>query len=634
MMHPNLNRIQLVAVFCVLLLHALVCREVFAQGADNPINAQIDSLYDEAWAVSRTQPEKMLEILEDVKELHTKQDKAYKVGVLYYYRGIAHKNLSNFDESEKWFEEYIAFQKQRQDTFRISAGLMAKANLYSDQGKFAESTEAASETMSYAEAIGDTHLVIIASSKIGYMLIEAERYEEAMEYHNRSNKLARAIADIQQEEITYTNMGLTYEKQNQLDSAYVYYKKAYDMGESTNSDYNKVINRYNLATVLIKLKRYSEAKPLVSGCMSLADGINIPSLRVASRQLLGDILMVEGDYLRVVQMMDSLSGMLNHELGLKDEMEIVEMRAEAHRLNGDFESALNDYMVFKSLNDSLIGTDSREKLNELEVRYESARKEQQIAFLDLKDKASQDMISQKDRTILIGGIGLTLITVLAVVLFFLFRSYREQKQELSKALSAKELLLREIHHRVKNNLQIVSSLLSLQGRSLHDESALEAINAGKSRVRSMALIHQSLYQRENLTGVNVKEYVEKLTSELFRTYGVEEDRVQLTHQIEVQELDVDTLVPLGLIINELVTNSLKYAFPEDRSGKLIVSLIRKDSELLLKVIDDGVGFDKTAVRENAFGQKLVASLTKQLKGEMKVDSTAGTTVQLLVRSFS
>ena len=187
---------------------------------------------------------------------------------------------------------------------------------------------------------------------------------------------------------------------------------------------------------------------------------------------------------------------------------------------------------------------------------------------------------------------------------------------------------------MKNNLQIVTSLLSLQGRSLNDESALEAINAGKSRVRSMALIHQSLYQRENLTGVNVKEYVEKLTSELFHTYGVDEARVELTHQIEVEELDVDTLVPLGLIINELITNALKYAFPKDRSGKLIVALIRENSELLLKVIDDGVGFEKEAVRENAFGQKLIASLTKQLKGEISVDSHHGTSVQLLVKSFS
>jgi tetratricopeptide (TPR) repeat protein len=362
----------------------MLCRlgtsEVAAQSSNQGIKQQIDSLYDEAWAVARTQPEGMLEILEEVKALHARQDTVYREGVLYYYRGIAHKNLSNFDESEKWFDVYINYQKQRRDTFRTSAGLIAKANLYSDQGKFAESTEAASESMKLSEAIKDTNLVIIASSKIGYMLVEAERYDEAMEYHRRSNRLAKAINSPQQEEISYTNMGLTYEKQNQLDSAYAYYRKAYDLGETMNSDYNKVINRYNLATVLIKLDRFAEAKPVVNDCMSLADGINIPSLRVASRQIYAEILMVEKKYHLAIQMLDSLSGYIDHELGLRDQMEIAEMRAEAHRLNGDFESALTDYMRFKTLNDSLIGADSRDKINELEVQYETERKEQQIAF--------------------------------------------------------------------------------------------------------------------------------------------------------------------------------------------------------------------------------------------------------------
>jgi len=204
--------------------------------------------------------------------------------------------------------------------------------------------------------------------------------------------------------------------------------------------------------------------------------------------------------------------------------------------------------------------------------------------------------SKQRQRLTLGAVALGFISILSFFLLQLYRKVRAQKAVIAKALSEKDLLLREIHHRVKNNLQLVSSLLTLQGRSIDDEMAQQAIREGQSRVRSMALIHQDLYNKENLMDIGVKQYVEKLTQELFDTYRVDKNRIILQMDVQDMELDVDTLVPLGLIINELITNSLKYAFPEGRKGNLLLSLSKTEGLLYLRVSDDGVGYDFNKVK--------------------------------------
>jgi len=229
-----------------------------------------------------------------------------------------------------------------------------------------------------------------------------------------------------------------------------------------------------------------------------------------------------------------------------------------------------------------------------------------------------------------GGIALGLISLLSFFLFRLFKRVTSQKEVITKALSEKDLLLREIHHRVKNNLQLVSSLLTLQGRGIDDETARQAINEGKSRVRSMALIHQDLYNKDNLTGIGVKVYLEKLTQELFDTYRIDKNRISLSMDVQDIELDVDVLVPLGLIINELITNSLKYAWKGDQTGKLSVSLVKSQGNHELIISDDGIGYDLSQVRDNSFGGTLITALTEQLEGTMKISSDGGTEVSIII----
>ena len=263
--------------------------------------------------------------------------------------------------------------------------------------------------------------------------------------------------------------------------------------------------------------------------------------------------------------------------------------------------------------------------------------EKERALLKQAHNKDQQIMSEKlDKYKLAGLLGFIILAVVCIALWQLRKRNKRiaaQNSVINKALTEKDILLREIHHRVKNNLQLVSSMLTLQGRSIDDESALQAINEGNSRVRSMALIHQDLYQKESITGIGVTDYLTRLTNELFSTYNIDPERIKLKTDIQEIDLDIDTLVPLGLIINELFSNCLKYAFPLDREGTLSISLKEYENKLHLHIKDDGIGFDPSTVRDNSFGTTLITALTEQLEGIMLINTDNGTDVQISISDY-
>ncbi len=200
-------------------------------------------------------------------------------------------------------------------------------------------------------------------------------------------------------------------------------------------------------------------------------------------------------------------------------------------------------------------------------------------------------------------------------------------------LKEREALLKEIHHRVKNNMQITSSLLSLQSRRISDPAALEMIRESQNRVRLMGLLHEKLYRTGDLAHIDFRAYVADLTADLFRTYGVSKARIRLALEIGTFSFDIDTALPCGLVINELVTNCLKYAFPDGRSGALAISMRREeDGFYALEVSDDGVGFPKNFVlaKSDSLGLLLVKTMAEQLGGaaELRAGDRQGTRVTI------
>ena len=210
---------------------------------------------------------------------------------------------------------------------------------------------------------------------------------------------------------------------------------------------------------------------------------------------------------------------------------------------------------------------------------------------------------------------------------------RDEK-ELKNSLAEKDVLLREIHHRVKNNMQIISSLLNLQIQFEDLDETISVLKESQGRIKSMAIIHEKLYQSSSLTNINFKEYIEKLILDIYYSYGILDGSIESLLEIHDISLNIDTAIPLGLIINELVTNSIKYAFPEN-IGIITIKLVSNNDQLELTVADNGIGISEGLVLESSktLGLQLVNSLINQLDGRLELDTDHGTEFKIIFQEL-
>jgi PAS domain S-box-containing protein len=203
---------------------------------------------------------------------------------------------------------------------------------------------------------------------------------------------------------------------------------------------------------------------------------------------------------------------------------------------------------------------------------------------------------------------------------------------LKNTLDEKEVLLKEIHHRVKNNLQIIISLLYLQAQKTSDPASADALNDSQSRIKSMALVHQKLYQSGDLASIDFDGYLNNLVSNLMTTYGVDKTRISVSVEVKNLTISIHSAIPLGLIMNELISNALKYAFPEGRHGEITIRGLEKDNALVFTIKDNGVGIPDTFDWEHmdSLGLNLVRMLTRQMKGAILLSRMNGTEFTLSV----
>ncbi|MEM6772589.1 MAG: sensor histidine kinase, partial [Bacteroidota bacterium] len=314
-----------------------------------------------------------------------------------------------------------------------------------------------------------------------------------------------------------------------------------------------------------------------------------------------------------------------------NEFGLWQAKDNLYRAYGKYYAALGNIDSVEYYLDAFADAKDREadtlrigEVAKLEVQFQSREQQAEIERLALEDKLNQAKL-RRQRTV-IGG-GLVVVGLLGSLLWWIFTQRRRigaQNVVIRQALKDKDVLLKEIHHRVKNNLQLVSTLLSLQSEFVEERAALDALQMGKSRVRSMALIHQKLYLGEAVsTQVDAKDYLERLVHDVVDTHRIPDTSIGVTTKIEELTLDIDTIIPLGLIANEAVTNAVKYAYRNREQGELYVALQHTSKGCQLTIRDDGPGLTEEVLTEEngAFGQLLMQTLSEQLEGELLVNNT-------------
>jgi two-component sensor histidine kinase/CheY-like chemotaxis protein len=210
------------------------------------------------------------------------------------------------------------------------------------------------------------------------------------------------------------------------------------------------------------------------------------------------------------------------------------------------------------------------------------------------------------------------------------KAQKEAEQQLKDSLREKNLLLQEVHHRVKNNLAIISSLLDMQSNAIDDPILSAALQESQGRIQSMSMIHELLYASTSLHDIDFAEYARGLAAEVSNSYGMDSARIHLVFELEPLRFEIDRAIPCGLILNELLSNAFKYAFPKGRSGEIHISLHLRNGCIRLAVEDTGVGLGEHSANQKSLGLNIVQILTRQLGATMVITSNQGSQFVLTI----
>ena len=471
-------------------------------------------------------------------------------------------------------------------------------------------------------------------NNIAVIYRELKQYDDAIRMYNQSLDLKRELEDSLGYAQTLENLGLAHSFLNEGDQAITYLNEAVNWYRQLRQEADAIQAQLSLSNIYIKLREFDKAQQILSWLVDGEQPRLLPHYKSTAYLMQARVLLVQGNREKALETLESGYGFIRDSDRNKLITQYLALFASIYESLEKYEVALHYTKERMALLDTLNQKDRLETEREMKAKLDLQEKEAQISV-------QKQMLSQQTRekkwVFSLLAISFLLLAVLAFFAYSKVKSNRqllEKNQIIDKSLQEKEILLKEIHHRVKNNLQVVSSLLSLQARSLKGQEALDALAKGKDRVRSMALIHQNLYQGENLSGVNSKDYIDRLCTSLLSTYNVGSGRIKLTTDIQTLMLDIDTVIPLGLILNELITNAIKYAFRPEDLGEISVSLAKRDETLELVVADNGVGMSlENLGSRQTMGFRLVRSFVQKLKGTYEITTEEGTTVSFQFNGF-
>ncbi len=420
------------------------------------------------------------------------------------------------------------------------------------------------------------------------------------------------------------NLGEIYRELGQLDSAKIHFQKSLIQNKTLN---NQPLQGYalgNLGMVYNSENKLVDAKKNLNEAIAILSKLNDPYSTSTYIATLGQVYQKENKKKLAEKKLIEAYQMAKKN-SLKDEIRnFSKMLAELYEETAQYPKALKYQKLFQIYQDSLVNKDNIKKLEKIKAGYEIDKRETEISLLNTINK------SQK-KWMLSLIFGLSLLILLSYLLYRgnlkTKRSNKllaQQKEVISKREQEKALLLRELNHRVKNNLQMISSLLNLQSNKLSGHPAQEAIITGRQRVEALSLVHRKLYQEGVDTRIHVKEYISELILGLFHGFDA---NFEPEFDIADVNVNIDAAIPLALIVNEIVINALKYAYAEITDPALKVHIQPAgDKHLSIEISDNGVGFKDTdaSKKTNSLGLKIINSLVQQLDGSIQKTINNGT----------
>ncbi|MEX2233553.1 MAG: tetratricopeptide repeat protein [Cyclobacteriaceae bacterium] len=538
------------------------------------------------------------------------------MGVLFFKTNV-------WDSSIHYYNAAYQQYQNLKDTAKITIIEINLGMLYREKGLYEKSLEyllAASYKLGKSEP--STTLATCYNS-IGNVYLKIGELKAALDFHYRALNVRKKVNSMKGVSSSFNNIGSVYLLLKQYDSALINFQNSLEIKRILNDKTGQGVSLNNIGEVMVKMQKLEEAEDLYQEALSMRLSIDDKVGQAITRNNLAYVYLLN-DNLFSAERELKRSENLATSLGLLEVLKTnYEIQIRLYKQKNDIDKALDYSQQLLIVKDSLLNQEKAQSLAEMQTRYESLNKEDRIALLEKEGLLQAVEIDKKQIWIRSLVLAMILTLVIGVLIYYNLRTVRKNKVHI-------EHLLKELHHRVKNNLQILSSLLSLQSQQLTDDTAIKAVKSSESRINAMALIHRKLYKVDQNRTVDIKEYITELIQYLVYSYGYHEKNLKLDLEINAISIDVDKAIPLGLILNELISNAFKHAYENQPNPSLMINLEHPGlHQLNIRIRDNGGGIPEANEKQRkTFGMKIVSTLIKELKGSLDVKCENGTTYDL------
>lgn len=539
------------------------------------------------------------------------------------YMGMVSYGAGDFKKS---IEEYKKASLEYKKANQLSSLATSYLNIGVSERKLSKYAEAISYYLLSAgifESLKNDEYLSSTFNSIALCFVELNNYPKALEYNKKALAIRQKLKDREAIAQSLNNIGFTFKRYAKPDSAIYYLNKSLAMYKAGSDSSEIVLTLQNLGSAWKMRGDLRKAENYVERSLRIASNYNMTEEIARGDADLAEIYTQQKKYGQALSA-------INITIGTAQKLKLPELLMEAYGIkynlynhSGDYKNALLYANKKTELKDSLFSVAKNRTINELEIKYQTDQKVKDIAALNLKNSLDQKIVKQQRQSIIILVIAAVLLLLLFVIAYNSFRVKNKANQRI-------QTLMRDMHHRVKNNLQILSGLFSMQIENLSDENTKIALRENEARLTSMNLIHNKLYLDNTTTKIEMNDYLTKLLNHIKDSFGVYKQRdVSLRIEVSTIMLEADKAVAIGLIANELATNAFKYAFTE-AGGEIHLGLkLIEKSKLLLTLCDNGVGLkEENKDRPPSFGLRLVNLMARQLNSTLIIKNNPGVFYQM------
>lgn len=506
-------------------------------------------------------------------------------------------------------------------------------------GRLDKALDAYLNSYRMAHSIGNTMFAATNLRQAASILRDQRQYDKALQYYEEAAALAEKINLVSLLASTYHSIGVLHKRMGNYTEAIRYGHLALGIKQEMGRPKKVLTTACMMAESYWATAQYAELKAVCLEYLPLSESINMHEVTAKMGYLAAIAFAKTG---RAAEGRNWLARANQATEQVKNQEEwatLFEMAASAHAELGQYEGAYRYQLKHQMVKDSVYDMEKNRLVLEMQADFDSERQTERIRDLNRENELAQAQLATARTQQVALGVGLALAGLLA---FFLYRNVAIRQQhnqtltrtnaDLERKNADIQMLLREVHHRVKNNLQLVSSLLRLQARKVDDPASRDVLRTSQARIQAMSTLHEQLYQGDIVRRVDIRHYLDQLCQTLARTYATNDVPVDLRLAIEPTEMDIDTAIPIGLITNELITNSFKYAFPQQANRQIDVQLKTDATHFHFTVADNGQGLalegGSPAPTQHGFGLELVASLVEKINGIIQYTPSGGTRIAI------